>query len=322
MSSTAVTAQSAAFVEEVERELHRLLPPEAPGTLLQTGRHLVFAGGRRLRVRLVGACGGLLATPPDRLVAIAAAGEFIHAASLLHDDVVDEAALRRGAPTAHVRFGQAAAVLGGDWLLSQAMEQLAFDHDVVMGAIRTVGEMSAAAIAEVESRGRLAGGLAVWRSVAEGKTGALFGWAAESCARAAGRPESMAGLRAFGRHLGVAFQLADDLLDLVGSAGKDRFSDLRSRTPSYPILHLARGDLDFRRRIDALWSAEPGLEASWVEALGTRLASSDARAATLASLDTELSSAFDALGTGPGAEALATELRALAAAFVHPLIAD
>jgi geranylgeranyl pyrophosphate synthase len=315
MSTMAVTLDAPAFVEEVEHELRRLLPSDGPGTLLATARHLVFAGGRRLRVRLVGACGGLVEAPRGRLVAIAAAGEFIHAASLLHDDVVDEATLRRGTVSANARFGSAASVLGGDWLLSKAMELLAWHPDVVMGAVRTVGEMSVAAISEVEGRGSLAGGMAAWRAVAEGKTGALFGWASEACALAAGRPEAMAGLRTFGRHLGVAFQLADDLGDLVGAAGKDRFSDLKSRTPSHPIL-LAAADLGFRRRLDELWNSDV-VDADAAALLGERLLVSS-RAASLAALEAELELAFAALGSS--APAFVEELRVLARVFIEPLV--
>jgi octaprenyl-diphosphate synthase len=316
MSIPAVTLEAPDFVEEVERELRRLLPEQGAGTLLTAARHLVFAGGRRLRVRLVGACGGLMGTPRERLVAIAAAGEFIHAASLLHDDVVDEASLRRGAVSANARFGNAASVLGGDWLLSKAMELLAWHPDVVMGAVRTVGEMSTAAILEVEGRASLAGGLAAWRAVAVGKTGALFGWAAEACALAAGRTDAMPGLRAFGRHLGVAFQLADDLGDLVGASGKDRFSDLTSRTPSHPIL-VAAADLDFRRRLETLW-APAVVDPAAAAALGASLLD-EARGASLDALDVELEAAFASLGSGTSA--FVDELRALSRVFIAPLTA-
>lgn len=311
-------AGSEAFVDRVESELRALLPAGAGGKLLEAARHLVFAGGRRMRVRLVAACGEHAGTRTEDLVAVAAATELIHVASLLHDDIVDEARERRGKPSANARFGNQAAVLAGDWVLAKAMGLLEQHPALIVSAVKTVAEMSEAAIAEIEGRGTLDGDLQRWRRVAEGKTGALFAWCASSAAIAGGRPELAAGLERFGRHLGVAFQLADDVSDLVGANGKDRFSDLRSATPSYPILLAARSNAALRRRIEASWALALPDEAE-VASLGASMLSSGAREATLAELNRELERGLDALG--PGAQSFSTQLRGLAEVFVQPLLA-
>jgi geranylgeranyl pyrophosphate synthase len=311
-------AGSESFVERVEAELSALLPASGPGTLLSAARHLVFAGGRRMRVRLVASCGELAGTRAEELVAVAAATELIHVASLLHDDIVDEARERRGKPSANARFGNQAAVLAGDWVLAKAMVLLERHPRLVVSAVKTVAEMSEAAIAEIEGRGTLAGDLTRWRWVAEGKTGALFGWCASSAAAAGGLDALAPGLDRFGRHLGIAFQLADDVSDLVGANGKDRFSDLRSATPSYPILLAARQDPALARRIETAWKRGAPDEAE-VSALGEVLLASGAREATLAELHRELDLGLEALG--PGAQAFSSRLRSLAEVFVKPLLA-
>ena len=311
-----LTAASEQFVARVESDLQRLFPADGEGRLLQAARHLVFAGGRRMRVRLVASCGAMTGAGEDDLAAIAAATELIHAASLLHDDVVDAGTLRRGRTTANVAFGSPAAVLSGDWVLAHAMLLLERRPDVVFGAVRCVAEMSDAAIREIEGRGTLSRGLATWRDVAEGKTGALFGWAAQATAICGVAAELAPGFERFGRHLGVAFQLADDISDLVGSAGKDRFSDLRSGTPSYPVLLAAADDAGFAERVERLWQAPVADEAD-VQALGEMLLAAGARERSLAKLDAELDAALASLG--PGAAAFSEAFRSLAAVFVRPL---
>ncbi len=311
-----LTGVSEEFVARVEADLQRLFPADGDGRLLQAARHLVFAGGRRMRVRLVAACGALTGAGEDDLAAVAATTELIHAASLLHDDVVDGGTLRRGRTTANVAFGSPAAVLSGDWVLAHAMLLLERRPDVVFGAVRCVAEMSEAAIREIEGRGTLARGLTAWRGVAEGKTGALFGWAAHATAICGGAREMAPGFERFGRHLGVAFQLADDISDLVGSTGKDRFSDLRSGTPSYPVLLAAADDADFASRVARLWDA-PQIDEAEVAVLGQRLLATGMRERSLAVLDDELEAALASLG--PSAGAFAEAFRALAAVFVRPL---
>ncbi|MEN9786542.1 MAG: hypothetical protein RLZZ299_1806 [Pseudomonadota bacterium] len=303
------------IVERSEAELVRRLG-SGGGTLRETARHLVLAGGRRMRVRLAAACGQALGTPAERVVGIAVAGELIHAASLLHDDVVDAAATRRGRASANARFGNSAAVLGGDWVLAAAMDAIAWDSRLLLGAVRTVGEMAEAAIDEVESRGTLAGGMGRWRAIAVGKTGVLFGWIGAACALAAGRDEEAEPFRSFGHHLGVAFQLADDVADLVGGSGKDRFNDLACATPSWPLHAVAAADAGFRRDLEAFWSRD-AVDPVAVASLGARVLAAGAREDGLRALSDELARGRSALGARNAA--FAASVDALAEVFMAPL---
>jgi octaprenyl-diphosphate synthase len=255
----------AAFLGRIEAALEQSLSLEgaaAPAaTLLEGARHLCLGGGaKRVRPLLVRSFGRAVGAPEAALVDLGAAAELIHAASLLHDDVVDEGTLRRGRPTVNARLGNAVAVLAGDLVLSRAMARLRpHPAEIVHRAVQVVAEMAAAALAEVEQRGRADLPLAAWREVAEGKTGRLFGWCGDAAARVAGAAAAGERFASAGRHLGVAFQLADDLADLLpdgGGAGgaKNRFADLRNRSPSYPILLAAQRSPALRGRVEAAWS--------------------------------------------------------------------
>lgn len=250
------------FLGGVEDDLRRALAAREPkgasarARLLDAARHLVLAGAaKRARPRLVYACGRAAALDPGKTRPVAVAAELVHAASLLHDDVVDEAASRRGAVTVNREYGNTVAVLSGDLLITAAFEALhGTPRPVVDEAIEVVAEMAEAALAEAGHRGRIDVELADWRAVAEGKTGALLAWCGRAAGHLAGDEEAAQRLGACGRALGLAFQLADDLLDLEAGSGKDRLADLRARSPSYPLLVAAEEDEALRRRISALWA--------------------------------------------------------------------
>src|SRR5262249_52640390 len=147
----------------------------------------------------------------------AVCAELIHSASLLHDDVVDAGMYRRGRPTVNARWGNIAAVMTGDILLTTAMAKLvAIDQRITQAALATVAGLTRAAVAEVEARGDLALPLEHLRAIAEGKTGALFAWCGIAAAVLAEDLDAQRRFAAFGRRLGVAFQIADDILDLTG----------------------------------------------------------------------------------------------------------
>ncbi len=228
------------------------------GTMIEAARGLVLApSGKRLRPELALTVAEALGAPALASMRVAVAAELMHAASLLHDDVVDEGRVRRGVPTANARFGNAVAVLAGDYVLTRALDQLvALPGAIMASALAVAAEMTRAAIAEIEARGRADLTLDEWRSIAEGKTGALFAWCGRAPAMLAEREGAARALDAFGRHLGVAFQIADDLRDLIDPAsGKDTLSDLRSATPSSVLILAARRDPSIRGALDRLWSA-------------------------------------------------------------------
>ena len=204
--------------------------------------HLISAGGKRLRplIAIAGAriCGG----EGDACLKLATAVEFIHTATLLHDDVVDGSKLRRGKVAAHLIWGGATSVLVGDFLFARAFELM-----VETGSLRVLGILSKASsvIAEGEvlqlTRAHDLGlDQATYLEIIRAKTAELFAAAAEAGAVSAGAPgERAAALRAYGLNLGLAFQLADDVLDYGGAAetlGKNAGDDFREGKATLPLL--------------------------------------------------------------------------------------
>jgi octaprenyl-diphosphate synthase len=190
------------------------------------------------------------------------------------------------------------AVLAGDWLLSTAFSLLGpYPREVTTGAIQLLSEMTRAAIVEVEARGRVDLPLSTWRTIAEGKTGALFGWCGTAAARAGGQAQLVPAFDAFGRSLGVAFQLADDLKDLLEpEAGKDRFADVRNRNPSFPLLLAMQRSASLRERIAVAWGA-PAVERDEAEQLGQAVIATGATHDAARALEAEVDAAVGALGS-------------------------
>ncbi len=226
----------------------------------QLAAHIVAAGGKRLRPMLTLAAARLCGYPPagHRHVALAACVEFIHTATLLHDDVVDESALRRGQASANALFGNKASVLVGDFLFARAFKLMVEDGSLSVLAILSD---AAATIAEGEvlqlvTQNDTATTEAQYLQVIEGKTAALFAAATRVGAVVAGRPaaEEQA-LDAYGRNLGIAFQLVDDALDYAAEQerlGKTVGDDFREGKITLPVLlAYARGseaEREFWRR--------------------------------------------------------------------------
>jgi len=214
----------------------------------QLAAHIVAAGGKRLRPLLTLAAARLCGYRGQRHVGLAACVEFIHTATLLHDDVVDESALRRGQASANALFGNKASVLVGDFLFSRAFEVMVED-----GSLEVLRILSAASatIAEGEvlqliTQNDTTTTEAQYLKVIEGKTAALFAAATEVGAVVADQPPAgQAALRDFGMALGVAFQLVDDALDYSAdqqALGKTVGDDFREGKITLPVLlAFARG---------------------------------------------------------------------------------
>jgi heptaprenyl diphosphate synthase len=197
---------------------------------------LLSPGAKLLRPRLVHAF-GLEAGVSDEtaLAEVAAIAELLHAASLIHDDVVDASDERRGSPTLHRVVGPGVAVLAGDHLLARAlMISARRGPAIVDAAARAMERMSAESVRELEWRSSNASAieamdLAPLRSLAAGKTGALFAFCMEAGPLLMNRTPQARQWHRAGIHLGVAFQLTDDLVDFTGGAGKPVGADLRER---------------------------------------------------------------------------------------------
>ena len=219
----------------------------------QLAGHIVAAGGKRLRPMLTLATARLCGYRGERHVALAAAVEFIHTATLLHDDVVDSSDLRRGRDTANAVWGNKPAVLVGDFLFARSFELMVED-----GSLRILQILSraAAVIAEGEvgqlvTANDIATTESAYLAVIEAKTAALFAAASRIGAVVADRPAAdEEALERFGRNLGIAYQLIDDMLDFSAhqsELGKSVGDDFRDGKITLPILiALARGDAEER----------------------------------------------------------------------------
>jgi geranylgeranyl pyrophosphate synthase len=174
----------------------------------------------------------------EQFVRVGVAAEFIHAASLLHDDVVDEASKRRGLSSANSVFGNAQAVLAGNFLLTKAFDLLRpFPRALADRAITVVGEMTQSALLEINSRASLQLDEHTWRRIARGKTGVLFSWCSFAAAICAKEKAEAHKLWAAGQSIGEIFQMADDLKDFSGDSNlKDKCQDIRNKEPSLPII--------------------------------------------------------------------------------------
>ena len=216
--------------------------------------HLIAGGGKRMRPMLTLASARLMGYTGARHHRLAAAVEFIHTATLLHDDVVDGSDLRRGKRTANIIWGNPASVLVGDFLFSRSFELMVED-----GSLKVLKILSnaSAVIAEGEvnqltAARRVDLGEDRYLDIINAKTAALFAAACRIAAVVAERPEGEeAALDAYGRNLGIAFQLVDDAIDYVsdaGTMGKDAGDDFREGKMTLPvILAYARGDADDRK---------------------------------------------------------------------------
>jgi octaprenyl-diphosphate synthase len=215
----------------------------------QIAQYIVSAGGKRIRPRLVLLFANALGYDGRDQFTLAATVEFIHTATLLHDDVVDESSLRRGRQTANAVFGNAASVLVGDFLYSRAFQMMVSVNnlrvlDVLADATNVIAEGEVLQLMNMHDPD-----LAVdeYLRVIRSKTAKLFEASARLGAILAGAdPQVEASCANYGRSLGTAFQLVDDLLDYDGEThelGKNVGDDLREGKPTLPLLvAMARGD--------------------------------------------------------------------------------
>lgn len=203
--------------------------------------HIIAAGGKRLRPSLTIAAAKLCGYEGDRHIRLAACVEFIHTATLLHDDVVDASDLRRGAPTANAVWGNKSSVLVGDFLLSRAFQLMVADGslDVLKILSDASAIISAGEVHQLMVSHDLEITQEVYEQVISAKTAALFAAACELGAVVTDKPEWREPLRAYGQALGMAFQLVDDALDYQASEsdlGKAIGDDFRDGKVTLPVI--------------------------------------------------------------------------------------
>jgi octaprenyl-diphosphate synthase len=222
--------------------IHRYMSSPV-GVIPNLAAHLIDAGGKRIRPLITLASARLLGGGGDGPRKLAAAVEFIHSATLLHDDVVDVSAMRRGKQSANLVWGNSASVLVGDYLFARSFNLMVETGDI---QVLDILARAASVIAEGEVMQLAAANDADttrerYMEIVAAKTAALFAAAAKAGAVAAGRPGiEAAALELFGREIGLAFQLVDDALDYGGAAavmGKNVGDDFREGKVTLPVIH-------------------------------------------------------------------------------------
>lgn len=230
--------------------------------------HLVNAGGKRIRPILTLAAARLFGYQGNHHIKLAAAVELIHGATLLHDDVVDESALRRGAQTANIIWGNKESVLVGDFIFSRAFELMVAAEDlrVLQVLSRASGVIAEGEVLQLATQKNTSTTLDMYLAVVEAKTAALFSAATQSGALIANcsHAEENA-LREYGKNLGIAYQLIDDALDYAGfeeALGKSVGDDFREGKMTMPVVFAIQRASDqeksFWRRVIADGRQEPG----------------------------------------------------------------
>jgi octaprenyl-diphosphate synthase len=249
-------------LELVAEELHRVVAAEFP-LIDEVNGHLLLMKGKMFRPTLTLLASAAAGRPEPRAVTLAAVVELVHLATLVHDDSVDHSALRRGMPTINSLFSHQVSVIMGDFLYSRAVVELVRNGDLeVLGVLAdatnamTVGEMR-----QLTSLDALGFSEEDYEDLIRAKTASLLS-AACAIGALAGAREHRAALARYGEQLGMAFQVADDLLDYTSDesvTGKPCGLDLREHKVTLPLIHALRGlGGAARHEVDALFdTAEP-----------------------------------------------------------------
>jgi geranylgeranyl pyrophosphate synthase len=279
-TATDVGAYLAQRRQEVDAELARLVPGEDawPERLHKAIRHSLFAGGKRLRPILCLAAGETAGAPAGRLLAPAAGLEMIHTYSLIHDDLpaLDDDDLRRGVPTCHVVYGEATAILAGDALLTHGLGTLAKHPEggefaaakirvleTVIDAIGTRGMIGGQA-ADLEAEEIASPSEDLVLAIHENKTGRLIRASLAVGGILSGAAKDvLRSLEAYGRALGLAFQIKDDLLDVEADAatlGKAAGKDAAAGKATFPVVWgIDRSRAMLRQQVEQAIEAVRGL---------------------------------------------------------------
>jgi octaprenyl-diphosphate synthase len=303
----------------IDRELQKAASTGlAPGT--DAARHLLGAGGKRVRpltVLLSAACFGSIPHPAWELGVVA---ELVHLATLLHDDVVDDAPERRGKPAARTLWGNAVSVLAGDLLLTHALERTSAiaPRPVLTDLFATLRRLVDGEIVQLRGRTEIDPRQTTYFTIVADKTASLFGWAARAGAAIAGAEAAhVSALGDFGSHVGVAFQLVDDLLDYDGDpkqTGKNLHADLKEGKLTLPLILAVEKNPDLVRDLTLAREMDQGAAARLVLAVRQLRTGEEVRALA----DAETARALSALHLLPSSpardmlQAIATELTARA----------
>nr|MCW2728926.1 geranylgeranyl pyrophosphate synthase [Aeromicrobium sp.] len=257
-NDAALESRVLAGVREVETQL--LAAVKSPDALVsEAAAHLLNAGGKRFRPLLIMLSAEFGDPSRADVARSAVVVELTHLATLYHDDVMDEADKRRGAPSANERWGNSVAILVGDYLFAQASDLVSdLGTDAVRIQARTFSRLVQGQIRETIGPGADDDALAHYLAVVADKTGSLIATSARFGAMMAGAPADVQEtLTEFGERIGAAFQLADDIIDIAsetGDSGKTPGTDLREGVPTLPTLIALRSTDAESARLRALLS--------------------------------------------------------------------
>jgi octaprenyl-diphosphate synthase len=267
-----VRALLGADMAAVDAELRRLVAQGvAPAT--DSAGHLLEAGGKRVRpltVLLAAACFG---PPPPSARDLAVVAELVHLATLLHDDVIDDGQERRGRPTPRRIWGNAVSVLAGDLLLTHALERTASaaPGPVLADLFGTLRQLVDGEVIQLRGRMALDVREETYFRIVRDKTASLFAWAARAGATAAACPaEAAVALGDYGTHLGVAFQLVDDVLDYAGdpqATGKALLGDLAEGKLTLPLIRTLAGEPALTPELEAVRAGDAEAAARLADAV-------------------------------------------------------
>lgn len=290
----------------LEEALSLVFQAETPTVAILSAQHLLASPGKRLRplcVLLSARLGPTFGREEARDAAVAC--ELVHAATLLHDDVMDEGAERRGRPTARMVYGNSASVLGGDHLLLDALTRIHHLNrpELMKTLLGVVSQMVAAEAVQLEQRGNLEPSRQVYLNVVHGKTASLFRWGLTAGGTLAGLDApATESLGHCGEALGVSFQLVDDLLDLrLDSAiiGKTVLADMREGKMTWPLILAAERDPHVLARLQGMITAAEEPSADAIQELLERIAETGALTDTHRFAKTEANRGLEQLRTLP-----------------------
>jgi octaprenyl-diphosphate synthase len=295
---------------DLDADIAAIRPDDGP--VQQSAIHLLHLPGKRLRPLCVALAARTSGEVPAGVKDVAVAVELIHSATLLHDDVVDIGDARRGEPTARLVYGNAASIFAGDWLLIEAIRRVRrgarTQPEVLDAMLDAIDRMIGAESVQLEGRGRLVCERDTYLSVVRGKTAALFAWALYAGGRIGGLPEeSCKALEAYGSHLGVAFQVVDDILDLrgdEGTLGKGLHADLREGKATFPLIVALENRPLLRPTVEAL-SKDDELSPELCDQVVAEIAAAGGFEAAEAFARAETDAALTALAAVPDGDAKA-----------------
>jgi octaprenyl-diphosphate synthase len=292
-------------LRRVETELGHLLESTI-AIIPQVGGHLAFAGGKRFRPLVSLLAAKAAGFEDESRVTIAAVGELLHTATLLHDDVIDSGEFRRGRPATRLEYGNGMAVLTGDFCLARGLQAAAGIGD--LRAVQTMADavtrMAEGEVAQLHVAGEWALDRERYYMVIDRKTAALIAW----CSSVAGlvAPEYRGPLERYGSEIGCAFQIADDVIDYtvdIGNSGKARGQDLRDGKLTLPAILACEDDPNLRAELRRLLERGPPTDHDAVMRIVERVSESSAIERSRATALEHARSAIEQLAVLPASPA-------------------